>query len=112
MSEIEAQGAGGSSTMADGAVKVTFATIQDAAAQAGSTNRAIQTLLDDLYRQLQPIFAEWTGAAAEGYQSQHQQWVVAADDLNAVLRNIAVLLLETHDTYSQAEASAQSIWNS
>ena len=97
--------------MADGAVQVTFATIQDAAQQAGFTNRAIQTLLDDLYRQVQPIFAEWTGAAAEGYQYQHNQWVSAADDLNTVLRNIATLLLESHDTYRQAEASVQSIWN-
>lgn len=106
-----AQGAGGSSTMADGAVEVTFETIQDAAEQAGYTNRSIQTLLDDLYRQLQPIFAAWSGAASEGFQYQHNLWVSAADDLNTVLRNIATVLLESHDTYRQAEVSAQSIWN-
>lgn len=97
--------------MADGAVEVTFATIEDAARQAGSTNRAVQTLLEDLYRQLQPIFTEWSGAAAEGFQYQHNAWVSAADDLNTVLRNIATLLLESHDTYQQAEASVHSIWN-
>ena len=98
--------------MADGAVQVTFETIQDAAAQTGLTNRTIQTLLDDLYRQLQPIFSTWTGAAAAGYQYQHQQWVAAAQDLNVVLRDIATALLESHDTYGQAESAVQDLWNS
>ena len=98
--------------MADGEVQVTFATIQEAAEQTGSTNRTIQTLLDDLYRQLQPIIATWTGAAAEGFQYQHQRWVAAADDLNAVLDHISSVLLESHDGYSQAESSAQQLWGS
>jgi WXG100 family type VII secretion target len=98
--------------MADGAVQVTFAEIQDAAALAGSTNKTVQTMLDDLYRQVAPLTASWVGSAAEGFQYQHQQWVNAADDLNTVLRNIATLLLETHDTYSQAESEVTAIWNS
>jgi WXG100 family type VII secretion target len=98
--------------MADGAVQVTFADIEGMAAKAGLTNESIQTLLDDLYRQVVPIFSSWTGAAAEGFQYQHQQWVNAADDLNTVLRDIATLLLETHDSYSQAEAEVASLWTS
>ena len=96
--------------MADGAVQVTFAQIEDMAGKAGSTNSTIQTLLDDLYRQVAPLFESWAGAAAESFQYQHQQWVNAADDLNTVLRDIATLLLETHDTYSQAETEVASIW--
>lgn len=96
--------------MADGAVQVTFADIEELAAKAGSTNQTVQTLLDDLYRMVAPMFASWSGKAAEGFQYQHQQWVNAADDLNLVLRNIATLLLETHDSYSQAEAEVTSIW--
>lgn len=96
--------------MADGAVQVTFADIQDAAAKAGLTNKTVQSMLDDLYRLVAPLFANWEGAAAEGFQFQHQRWVSAADDLNTVLHDIAVLLLETHDSYSQAEAEVTSIW--
>jgi WXG100 family type VII secretion target len=98
--------------MADGAVQVTFADVQDAAAKAGSTNKTVQSMLDDLYRQVAPLFANWAGSAAEGFQYQHQRWVSAADDLNTVLHDIAVLLLETHDSYSQAEAEVTSIWTS
>ena len=97
--------------MADGAVQVTFANIEDAAAKAGSTNRAVQSLLDDLYRQVAPVAATWSGIAAEGFLYQHQQWVAAAEDLNTVLQNIATLLLETHDSYSQAETEVTSIWD-
>ena len=97
--------------MADGAVQVTFATIQAAADQTGSTNQTIQTLLDDLYSQLQPIIATWSGTAAEGFQYQHQKWTSAAQDLNNVLRDIATVLLESHDSYSQAESAIQDLWN-
>ena len=98
--------------MADGAVQVTFATIHEAAQRTASTNRTIQTLLSDLYALLQPIFAEWSGSAAEGFQYQHQRWVSAADDLNTVLQHISGVLLESHDTYGQAESAAQQLWNS
>ena len=98
--------------MADGAVQVSFATIHEAAQQVASTNRTIQILLSDLYARQQPIFATWSGSAAEGFQYQHQRWVSAADDLNAVLEHISSVLLESHDTYNQAESAAQQLWNS
>ena len=98
--------------MADGAVQVTFAAIEDVAAKAGSVNQTVQSMLEDLYRQIAPLFASWEGAAAENFQFQHQQWVNASDDLNVVLRNIATLLLETHDSYSQAESQVAAIWTS
>jgi 6 kDa early secretory antigenic target len=96
--------------MADGEVQVTFATIQAAAQQAASTNRTIQTLLQDLYQRLQPIFSTWSGGASEGFQYQHQRWVAAADDLNTVLQHIATVLQESHDGYSQAESAARQLW--
>ncbi|HET9168448.1 MAG TPA: WXG100 family type VII secretion target [Actinospica sp.] len=98
--------------MADGAVQVTFADIENAAALVGSINKTVQSMLDDLYRQVAPVTASWTGQAAQGFQYQHQQWASAAEDLNLVLRNIAVLLLETHDSYNQAESEVTSIWDS
>jgi 6 kDa early secretory antigenic target len=98
--------------MADGAVQVTFATIQQAAEQTASANRTIQSLLNDLYQRLQPIVATWTGSAAEGFQFQHQRWVAAADDLNTVLLHISTVLTESHDGYTQAESAAQQFWNS
>ena len=96
--------------MADGEVRVTFATIQAAARQTASANRTIQLLLQDLYQGLQPVFATWSGAASEGFQYQHQRWVAAADDLNTVLQHIATVLLESHDGYSQAESAARQLW--
>jgi early secretory antigenic target protein ESAT-6 len=94
----------------DGAVLVTFAAIEDAAAQTGTTNRVIQTLLEDLSRRLLPMAAEWTGAAAEGFQYQHRLWTQAADDLNTVLGHISTLLLNSHESYTSAEIAAAQLW--
>jgi early secretory antigenic target protein ESAT-6 len=96
--------------MADGAVWVTFSSIEDAAAQTGLTNRTVQALLDDLYQRLQPLFAAWSGTASENFQYQHSQWVQASDDLNTVLGHIAALLMETHGAYVEAESSVAQLW--
>jgi WXG100 family type VII secretion target len=94
----------------DGAMLVTFSVIEEAAAESRTTNRVVQTLLDDLYRRLQPMVATWTGEAAEGFQYQHRQWAQAAEDLNNVLNNISTLLLDTHDSYNAAEAAVANLW--
>jgi WXG100 family type VII secretion target len=94
----------------DGSVLVTFSVIEEAAAESGTTNRVIQTLLDDLYRRLQPMVATWTGEAAEGFQYQHRLWAQAAEDLNTVLSNISTLLLDTHDSYNAAETTVANLW--
>lgn len=94
----------------DGEVQVTFAAIQEAAALSGTTNRTIQTLLDDLYRQIQPIVGVWTGAAAEGFQYQHTLWAQASSDLNDVLGHISALLYDAHDGYSSAESAVLQVW--
>lgn len=94
----------------DGEVQVTFAAIQDAAALSGRINRTIQTLLDDLYRQIQPVVGVWTGAAAEGFQVQHGLWTQAAADLNDVLGHISALLYDTHDGYTSAESAVMQLW--
>ncbi|HEX4791137.1 MAG TPA: WXG100 family type VII secretion target [Actinospica sp.] len=97
-------------TEVDGAVWVTFAAIEDAAAQAGATNRAVQTLLDDLYRRLQPMVATWSGGSAEAFQYQHRLWAQASDDLNSVLGHISALLLDSLDAYSSAETTVADLW--
>ncbi len=96
--------------MVDGEVQVTFAAIQDAAASSGVINRTIQALLDDLYRQIQPVVGVWTGAAAEGFQYQHSLWTQAAQDLNTVLGHISTLLEDTNDGYAAAESAVTELW--
>jgi WXG100 family type VII secretion target len=97
--------------MASGTVRVTFDEIEDAAAEVRAVSRAVQVELEDLYRMLVPLVATWSGDAAEEFQYQHQVWAQAAEDLNAVLSRIVVLLEDSHLAYSQAEASAASLWS-
>ncbi len=97
--------------MASGSVHVTFDDIEDAAAQVGATNRAVQAELEDLYRMLAPLVATWSGDAAESFQYQHQAWTQAAEDLNTVLSHIVALLEDSHQAYSQAEAAMIALWS-
>jgi WXG100 family type VII secretion target len=107
----DAEGMSRADVVVDGEVQVTFAEIQDAAALSGTTNRTIQTLLDDLYRRIQPIVGVWTGAAAEGFQYQHGLWTQAAEDLNDVLGHISTLLYDTHEGYTSAESAVTELWS-
>jgi WXG100 family type VII secretion target len=100
----------GGGTEVDGAVWVTFSAIEDAAAQSGTTNRTIQSMLDDLYRRLGPMVSTWSGEAAESFQYQHRIWQQASEDLNTVLAHISALLLDTHDSYASAEDSVAELW--
>lgn len=97
--------------MASGTVHVGFADMEDAAAAVGAANRAVQGELDDLYRMLAPIVANWSGDAAESFQYQHQAWTRAAEDLGSVLAHITALLEDSHLAYKQAETSAASLWS-
>jgi WXG100 family type VII secretion target len=97
--------------MASGTVHVAFGDMEDAAAAVGATNRAVQGELDDLYRMLAPLAANWSGDAAEVFQYQHQVWVQAAADLNSVLAHISALLEDSHLAYRQADTDAASLWS-
>ncbi|MBR7839387.1 WXG100 family type VII secretion target [Actinospica durhamensis] len=97
--------------MASGTVHVAFGDMEDAAASVGAANRAVQSELDDLYRMLAPIIANWTGEASASFQYQHRVWTQAAEDLNSVLSHIVALLEDSHSAYRQAEADAASLWS-
>lgn len=75
-----------------------------------SVGANIETLLADLRTVLRPLAAEWTGAAAENYQSQQALWDSAAQDLHAVLLRIASALDTSHTAYVDTESQLHSLW--
>ncbi len=97
--------------MASGTVHVAFGDLEDAAASVAAANRAVQAELDDLYRMLAPIIANWSGAASESFQYQHRVWTQAAEDLNSVLSHIVALLEDSGTAYRSAEANSAALWS-
>lgn len=95
---------------ASGEIAVRFADIEDAAAAVRRTAANIDMLLGDLTAMLGPITAEWTGMAAESYQYQHHLWQSAAQDLHAVLLQVAAALTNSHQSYSEVDSTLHQLW--
>jgi WXG100 family type VII secretion target len=96
---------------ASGEISVRFADIEEAAANVRRTGANIDMLLSDLQAMLRPIVAEWTGVASTNYQYQQHMWHNAAEDLHAVLLQIAGALENSHVSYTQAEGALHQLWS-
>ena len=96
--------------VASGEITVTFGDIEGAAAAVRGVAANIDTLLADLRIMLRPLVAEWAGTAAMNYQYQQHVWDLAAEDLHAVLLNIAAVLENSHGSYTDAESALRNMW--
>lgn len=88
-----------------GEIKVTFAAVDQAAADIDSAQGRITGQLDELKRHLAPVVSSWTGDAATRYNETQQRWDTSAADLTETLRRIRALVLEAGAGYRAVEAS-------
>ena len=95
---------------ADGRMLVTFAAMENAAADVDTIAGRIDRQLDDLKAYLSPLVASWTGQASADYQALQSRWDSGAADMNSVLREIAGTLRTAHANYTSAESANASIW--
>jgi len=96
--------------MSGNRVLVTFEAIASAQQSVAKTSASLDQKLADLKSMLQPLVANWTGAASELYQQKQQQWNTAQTDLNQVLQQIGKVLGVAHDSYTQAESANSRTW--
>lgn len=95
----------------NGEINVTFDDIEGAAAAVRSVAANIDTLLSDLRIMLQPLVADWDGAAAANYQYQQHVWDSAARDLHGVMMRIATVLDNSHGSYVDIESGLRNLWS-
>jgi WXG100 family type VII secretion target len=93
-------------------VLVTFSALANAAQSIQTTYNNLNSKLDDLQRQLQPIVSTWTGQASENYQVQQRKWNEAQTDLSNVLQAIGKSVEAAHEAYTQTETANAQSWNS
>ncbi|MFC5065371.1 WXG100 family type VII secretion target [Actinomycetospora atypica] len=84
-------------------IRVTFGELSAAQQNVTATATQIQGRLDDLKRQLAPLVATWTGAAAEQYQARQREIDTAWADLAQVLGLIGGRLGAAEQTYRAVE---------
>jgi WXG100 family type VII secretion target len=94
----------------EGQVLVNAQVLDEGASDTDSVAGQIEQQLSDLKGYLAPLVASWTGEASTDYQALQQRWNQNADDLNAVLREIASSLRTAAQTYVSGENSNASMW--
>jgi early secretory antigenic target protein ESAT-6 len=95
---------------ANGQVIVDAQVLDEGASDADSVAGQIQQRLGDLHGYLSPLVASWTGEASSDYQALQQRWDTTADDLNAVLREIAGALRTAAQSYVTGERGNAAMW--
>jgi len=93
-----------------GELKVNFGALEAAAQDIQGSARQIQARLDQLDRELQPLRADWTGAAAESYQVAKAEWTRAITDMQALLQQLGVAVSQSNAEYQSAEKVNQGRW--
>jgi early secretory antigenic target protein ESAT-6 len=91
-------------------IKVSFAGLSQGAADIGRSASMIQSHLDQLKRDLQPLVHDWTGHAADMYQGHQRDWDQAAADLQQVLASIGTAVSRAGEDYADGERNNANRW--
>lgn len=92
------------------AIKYQFGDIEAASGDIRSTSARINTELEDLKRQLQPMIETWEGDSSAAYQAAQAQWDQAALELNTILSTISTTLSEGNNNMSDINRRAAASW--
>lgn len=95
---------------AEGHILVTFSSVMDAAGDTDTIATQIDGELDNLRAYIAPLVSTWTGTASTDYQALQKKWDTSADELNAVLREIAGALRTAHTNYQTTENTNAGMW--
>lgn len=91
-------------------IKYQFGAIEAAAADINSTSGRINSLLDGLKQQLQPMVATWEGDSAVAYNEAQMKWDNAAAELNTILATISQTVSQGAERMSDVNRQAAASW--
>lgn len=91
-------------------IKYGFGEIEAAAGDIQSTSGRINSLLDGLKSQIQPMVSTWEGQSATAYQDAQQRWDRAAAELNTILATISQAVRSGNDRMSEINRTAAASW--
>lgn len=92
------------------AIRYQFGDIEAASGDISSTSARINSELEDLKRQLQPMIETWEGDSSVAYQAAQAQWDSAALELNTILATISTTLAEGNANMSDINRRAAASW--
>jgi WXG100 family type VII secretion target len=89
---------------------VDFAAMQQAAADIQSAINKLNSDLDQLESDAQPLVSTWTGEAQQAYFQRQQMWSNAAKDLTQMLQAIQKALVDSTSDYHSTERTNTSLF--
>jgi WXG100 family type VII secretion target len=96
--------------MAEAQVVVSAQALNEGASDTDAIAGQIDQQLGDLKGYLAPLVSSWEGEAASDWQALQQKWNTSAEDLHAVLQQIAGALRTASENYSSGESANASMW--
>jgi WXG100 family type VII secretion target len=89
--------------MASPEIRVTPEQLEGTSSQLTNAASNIESTLSQVKAQVESIAGVWQGAAAMEFQNLMTQWNTDAQDLHAVLTQIAQNMIKAADAYRQAD---------
>ncbi|MDG4807343.1 WXG100 family type VII secretion target [Micromonospora sp. WMMD1120] len=89
--------------MDNGVLVVNFAALQQAGADINKALNTLDSQLGQLERDAAPLVASWTGEAQQAYEQRQARWRAAAQDLQAMLRDIRLAVNDSASDYLDTE---------
>lgn len=91
-------------------IRYEFGAIQAAASDINSTSSRINSLIDGLKSQIQPMVSTWEGTSATAYQEAQLKWDNAAAELNTILATISSTVQQGNERMSDINRQAAASW--
>lgn len=93
-----------------GLIRVHPVVLSDAADQILASADRLADLLDRVDQDVRELASTWSGAASDGFQSKIGQWSAASLDLDALLKQLKVLLATANANYAAVEDANLATW--
>ena len=89
--------------MAGDEIVVEFAALNQAAADISTALSSMQSELDTVNQQVQPLLASWQSDAQEAFHQRKTEWESAANDLHQLLNGIKGAVLKAAEIMAARE---------
>ncbi|MEO5653837.1 MAG: WXG100 family type VII secretion target [Marmoricola sp.] len=93
-----------------GELKVSFGSLEAAAADIRTSANQIEGRIDGLESELAPLRSDWTGAASASYQQSKTKWDSAMADMKLLLTEIGTAVQSSNTEYQATENANTSRW--
>jgi len=84
--------------------------MEQASAEIRQDAQYMQTVLDDLDTKIRALAANWEGDAQQAYLVAKQKWSQGMEGIRQTLADIATLISETNQSFTNIDKKGAAMW--